>query len=249
MLFAKPNHREILMTQEGATSAEMQSPIRVLLVDDHRGVLWGLRKLIDGEAPRMSVVAEATCWQEVLNGLRHDPDVVLLDLDLGEESGLDMLPKLRERSRARVIILTGVRDTEMCDQAVVQGASGVVHKEEPVEVILKAISRVHGGELWLDAGTTGRAFAALSGKHTMRSRRAPAALLTDKQRLVVAAVVEHKGASAKVIAEAMHISPHTLRNHLASIYEKLGVHRRLDLVLYAMKNPTGKHEAGVTLAR
>ena len=225
------------LTQQAAICDQGQSAIRVLLVGDRRSILWGLRNLIEGEAPHMSVVGETTCWQELLEGLRRDPDVVLLDLDLGEGNGLDMVAQLRERSRAKVIVLTGLRDAEICDEAVAQGARGLVHKLEPAEVILKAISRVHAGELWVDPATAARVLASLSanGKRAARSVDSPASRLTEAQRRVVAAVVKHRGAPAKVIADAMNISPHTLRNHLALIYEKLGMHRRIDLVLYAME--------------
>ncbi|HSQ05448.1 MAG TPA: response regulator transcription factor [Burkholderiales bacterium] len=230
------------MTQTMLAAAAAQSAIRVLLVDDHRSVLWGLRKLIDGEQPLMHVVDEATCRDEAFNGLRYDPDVILLDLDLNGESGLDMVHPLRERSHARVIILTGMRDSALCEQAVMQGAAGLVRKCEPAEVILKAIAHVHAGELWLDRSTAGRVFASLSahGTRTAAVPDSPESLLTARERRIVAAVVQHKGAPAKVIADALNISGHTLRNHLASIYAKLGIHRRLDLVLYAMEHGLDK---------
>lgn len=213
--------------------------IAVMLVDDHKTVLWGLEKLIDGERPRMHVVDAATCGRDALAAVRrHRPDVVLLDLDLGGESGVNLVAQLRSCSEAKVIILTGLKSAEAREQAVVQGASGIVLKSEPADVILTAIERVHGGELWLDGGTAARVFASLS-------RRAGAAAsaegsenggaLTARERRVVASVVKHKGAPNKVVADALHISAHTLRNHLASIYGKLGIHRRLDLVLYAME--------------
>jgi len=216
-----------------------QAPIRVLIVDDHPSVLWGLRKLIDSEEPRMRVVDQATCRQEAFNALRHDPDVILLDLDLGDDNGLDMVAQLREQSRAKVIILTGMRDPAVCDQALLQGAAGLVHKSQPAEVILKAIAHVHEGELWMDRATTARVFERMSGS-AKTAASSPDALLTDRERGIVSAVVKHKGAPGKIIADALHISGHTLRNHLASIYGKLGVHRRLDLVLFAMENGLDK---------
>ena len=74
-------------------SASTVRPIRVLLVDDHRSVLWGLEKLIEGERPRMQVVGKATTASEALQMLEAAaPDVVLLDLDLNGQSGLDAIP-------------------------------------------------------------------------------------------------------------------------------------------------------------
>jgi two-component system, NarL family, nitrate/nitrite response regulator NarL len=213
--------------------------ISVMLVDDHQSVLWGLQKLIDGERPRMHVVDKASCSRDALCGAeKHKPDIVLLDLDLGGENGIALVSQLRECSGAKVLILTGLKSPEIREQAVVQGACGVVLKSDPAEVILNAIQRVHEGELWLDRGTAGRVFASLSrrARNGGNGRGQEAGSLTIGERRVVESVVRHKGAPNKVIANALHISSHTLRNHLASIYGKLGIHRRLDLVLYAMEN-------------
>ncbi len=211
--------------------------IRVLLIDQHRIFRWGLRKLIDEEAPRMSVVGEATCREEALGGLRNHPDIVLLDPDLGQENGLEVLAQLRDRSAAKVIVFTALHDAVICSQALMLGASGFLHKLEPAEVVLNAITRVHGGELWPPPIPAGRVPPSLSANGQRQKASPPPAgsPLTDTQRRVIAAVVKHRGAPAKVIAEAMHISPYTLRNHLALIYDRLGMHRRIDLVLYAME--------------
>lgn len=227
--------------------AAVAQPIRVLLVEDHQCVLWGLEKLIDSAKPAMQVVGKATHRAEALAVIdKCDPNVVLLDLDLGGENALDLLPSLRERCQAKVLILTGIRDPEVRECAVLEGACGFVHKSEPAEVILKAIAHVHSGELWLDRATTGKVFASLCGQgrnHHGGGKESSASALTSAERRIIAAVVQHKGAPNKVIADALHISSHTLRNHLASIYGKLGVHTRLDLVLYAKEHGLDKHAA------
>src|ERR687889_1402572 len=110
--------------------------IRVLLVDDHKTMLWGLTQLINSAAPRMTVVATASGRDEALEAARREqPDVILLDLDLGAADGADLLPSLLKESKARVLICTGVRDPEAHDRAVLRGARGVVHKEESAELI------------------------------------------------------------------------------------------------------------------
>lgn len=212
--------------------------VDVLLVDDHETVLWGLEKLIDGEAPRMRVVGKASSARDALRCAElHRPHVILLDLDLGCDSGLALIARLRECSQAKIVILTGVRDADVREKAIVEGASGIVLKSEPAEVILKAVEHVHNGKVWLDRGTTARIFSSVARRAnaTHPVHRCADDTLTGRERLIVAHVVKHKGAPSKVIASALHISGHTLRNHLASIYGKLGLHRRLDLVLYAME--------------
>ena len=220
-----------------------EARIRILLVDDHRSVLWGLEKLIEGEHPRMQVVGKATTSAEALKLLDEvKPDIILLDLDLGGENGSNAIQALSSKSKAKVLVLTGSRDIAVHDAAVLAGAMGVVEKGEPAETILKAIRKVHEGEIWLDRSATGRIFLELS-----RSKAAEAqnpeqrkiASLTPRERQIVAEIGSDAAAGSKVIAERLHISEHTLRNHIASIYEKLEVSSRLELFAYA-----GKH--GIT---
>jgi DNA-binding NarL/FixJ family response regulator len=216
-------------------------PIRVLVVDHHRCVLWGLAKLIESARPELELADIATCQSEALAAMeKHRPHVVLLDLDLGSENGFDLLPQLT--SEAAVLILTGVRDRGAHERAVVAGARGVIHKSEPAEMILKAIARVHAGEPWLDRAVIGRVLQTLSRRQ--RESEQPAhASLTAAERKVVAAVVRQKSAPNKVIAEALHLSEHTLRNHLSSIYGKLGINKRIELVLHAMEHPLAQPAA------
>jgi two-component system, NarL family, nitrate/nitrite response regulator NarL len=222
-------------------------PIRILLVDDHRSVLWGLEKLIDSAGPSMQVIGKATRCAEALAAVdEYQPDVVLLDAALENENGLDLLRALRGRRAPKVLILTGVRDPEMRERAMLWGARGVVYKLESAETILKAIAHVHTGELWLDRATLAKVFASTLGAGNDGEGTGPAsrdAALTATERRIIASVVRHKGAPRKVVADALHISSHTLRNHLASIYSKLGVHTRLDLFLYAKEHGLDQHTA------
>jgi len=210
-------------------------PIRVLLVDDHPSVLWGLEKLVDGEQPRMQVVGKVYDRMDVVGAAESsDADVVLLDLDLSGESTLELIPQLRRRGRTKVVVLTGMKDPDIQEQAFISGAHGYVGKWEPADVILKAIERVYNGELWLDRRTTGRVFERLSqGMIEKKPANDVYEALTAREIAIVAGVVKHKSAPNKVIADSLHISPNTLRNHLAAVYGKLGIHRRVDLVMYA----------------
>jgi two-component system, NarL family, nitrate/nitrite response regulator NarL len=215
-------------------------PIRIALIDDHRSVLWGLEKLIESAAPRMKLVAKATCHAEAMQAVStHKPDVILVDLDLGGESGIDLIPRLAQtESKPKAIILTGTHDMKLRDAAIVAGARGLVHKSEPAETILQAIEHVCRGELWLDRSAVGRIFSTMLRTERVGSQpdAATSGPLTARERSIINAVVQHRGAPNKVIADALHISGHTLRNHLSTIYSKLGVNRRLDLVLYAMEH-------------
>jgi two-component system, NarL family, nitrate/nitrite response regulator NarL len=211
------------------------SPIRVMLVDDHESMLWGLRKLIESHAG-MQLVCVATRRDDALAGIRaHGPDVLVLDLDLGEESGLDVMRELPPDGQTKVLILTGTRDSDARERALRAGGRGLIHKSAPAEVILDAICSVHAGGLWFDRATFARLHAAFCGRRGIGGAE-PAIELTAAERRVVGAVARHKSAPNKVIAHDLGISNNTLRNHLASIYDKLALHRRVDLVLYALKH-------------
>lgn len=228
-------------------SAQNPAPIRVLLVDDHRIALWGLEKLIESKKPGMEVAGSATNCTEALDlAGKVSPDVIVLDLDLGGENGLDAIPGLIAKSKARVVVLTGSRDPSLHDQAVLAGAGGIVQKEEPAETILKAIEKIHAGQLWLDRITTGRIFVALARKNATEDadpERRKISTLTSRERGIIAVIATNPGANAMAIAEMLHISQSTLRNHLTAIYEKLGVANRLELYAVALTHGLNKPPA------
>jgi DNA-binding NarL/FixJ family response regulator len=207
---------------------------RVLVVDDHRSVLWGLAKLVESAGPPLELAGTANTAALALAALLTlRPDIVLLDLMLGAVSGEALLGEMR-RSGASVIIISGVTDPLVQERAIMKGASGFVHKSEPAEVILAAISRVSAGGVWLDGASVARMFSAMCQD---RQGLVPDPLdsLTPAERKVIAEVVRLKSKPNKVIAGALGISAHTLRNHLASIYDKLALNRRVELVLFAIE--------------
>src|SRR5258708_5750508 len=130
-------------------------PLRIVLIDDHAIVRAGLRMLIESHAGMIVVGEAATRVDALAIAAREQPDIILLDLDLEGESGLDFLQELLEiPPRARVIILTGVRDPEAHRRAVRLGAMGLVIKDKAAEVLIKAIEKVYAGEVWLDRALT-----------------------------------------------------------------------------------------------
>lgn len=212
--------------------------IHILIVDDHALLRQGLRMLIENH-PDLQVIGEAAHCREALEAAaRLQPDLVLLDLDLGADSDLDIIPQLIAlRDGLRVLILTGVRDTELQRRAIRLGAVGVVLKEQAEDVLIKAIRKVHAGELWIDHGMTAVLMQEFRGPHEHApadSQAARIVSLSPREREVVSLVGQ--GLSACKIAEHLHISEKTVRNHLASIYAKLEVADRLELALYAVKN-------------
>ena len=221
-------------------SAE-QKPIRVMIVDDHKSIVWGLQRLIESSQPRMEVVAMATSCAEMLDTVvSAKPDIILLDLDLNGESAVDVMLDLPHLSSAQVLVLTGVRDPMIHQTAIMRGARGVVGKDESAEVLLQAIERVHAGEVWINRQMMGKVLSAISSGTAKVTNSNPETAridsLTPREREIVRVVVKNRGAKSIEIAEAMHISEHTLRNHLTVIYDKLKLRNRLDLFAYAIEH-------------
>jgi DNA-binding NarL/FixJ family response regulator len=217
---------------------DANSPIKVLLVDDHVVMRQGLRMLIENH-PDMEVVAEAERCDEALEtASREMPDAVLLDLDLGSGSGLDIIPQLVSlNEKVRVIILTGVRESELHRRAIRLGAAGIVMKDQAGETLIKAIRKVTAGEVWVDRGMTALVLQEL--RHASEAQRldtdaARINSLTAREREVVSLVA--KGFGTARIAKDLFISEKTVRNHLASIFDKLMVSDRLELAIYAIRH-------------
>lgn len=215
----------------------MPRAIDVVLIDSNRIMLWGLEKMVESAAPRMKLVGAATSSTDGLEAVRRSkPDVVVIDIELRGENGVEAIPQLISAGAGRILVLTALRDAEMHDQAVMAGAHGIVAKEQSPSDIVKAIEKVHGGELWLDRISASRVIGRLSNGGPQKKVTKPAIpRLTAREKDVIRAVVAAEGAPTKKIAARMDISDRTLRNHLTVIYSKLGVVNRLELLHYVSK--------------
>lgn len=213
------------------------TPVRVLLVDDHTMVRSSLRALLE-HSPGIEIVGEAATSTETIELVSQaQPDVVVLDLDLGGESGLELIPQLRSIAQeTRIIVLTGVRDIDLHRAAVSQGAVGLVFKWENIEILLHAIEQVATGQAWLDPGLVANVLTQLSRPVGMPSdpEAMRIASLTERERAVIALVGE--GLQNKAIGERLYISDTTVRHHLTSIFAKLEIVTRLELVIYAYRH-------------
>jgi two-component system, NarL family, nitrate/nitrite response regulator NarL len=219
-----------------------EKPIRIVIIDDHAILVAGLRMLIEDQ-PEMKVVGEARESAEAIAVVaREQPDIVLLDLDLGGHWSIDLLPELLSAYRkTRVIILTGVRNPEIHHRAITLGATGLVFKEQATETLVKAIKKVHLGEAWLDRTLIATVLNKMSQSAVSRKDNPEAvkiALLTQREKEIITLIAQ--GMSRKQIAEKLFISEATVRNHLTSILTKLDLSDRFELVFYAYKNSLAK---------
>jgi two-component system nitrate/nitrite response regulator NarL len=217
------------------------NPIRIMIVDDHAVIRTGLRMLIEQDQT-MSVVAMAGSPSEALALAESEkPDIIVLDLMLGEEDGLEFLPDLCEIApNSRVLVLTGVQTPESHRQAIRRGAMGIVLKQQAAELLLKAIKKVHEGEVWIDRSMMGSVLSEVRNerREEQNLEAKEIASLTPREREVIVLVSE--GLKNKVIGERLFISETTVTHHLSSIYSKLGVSDRLELVIFAFANNLAK---------
>ena len=223
----------------------LQRAIRVFVAEDHQITLWGLRRLIEASS-RMEVIGTASSHTELMNhDAAADADVILLDLNLGGEDTVGSLACLRQRCPGRVLILTAADDLAQHRAAMVRGARGVIHKSEPAEVILRAIEKVNDGEVWLHRALLGDVLGFLTDGSPAAAPRQDdvdaqrIASLTPREREIVVTMVRSAGAKQLSVADELHMSEHTLRNHLTTIYSKLCVRGRLELHVYASAHGLG----------
>lgn len=215
--------------------------LSVLLVDDHTVVRAGLSLILQKD-PLFRIVGEAANSAEALTiAQRERPDIILLDLDLGDENGQDLIPVLQETAgNARIVVLTGSRDEHAHHQAVAAGALGVVSKSELHDVVVTAIKRVHAGEAWLSPRLTANLVAHLAGHRNKKANPETVKIASLSKRELE--IVQHigDGLKSREIAERLFISEITVRHHLTSIFAKLEVSDRVELMLYAYKNNLAK---------
>src|SRR6266545_5104355 len=205
--------------------------IRVILVDDHQIVLHGLQQLFERQED-FTVVASCSDGASAIAAVaEHEPDVLVLDLRMPAQSGLDVLRALagkHERCR-RVLLTAAIRDEEVME-AVKLGVMGLVLKESSPEVLLECVRAVHEGKQWIERDTVTRALQSMIARAS--TEKSPDAL-TPREIEIVRMVSQ--GLRNKAIAERLSISEGTVKVHLHNIYEKMGVDGRLELVLISQQ--------------
>jgi DNA-binding NarL/FixJ family response regulator len=190
--------------------------LRVMVVDDHDVVHWGFRLML-GQLPWVERCLSARTGAEALAVCRrYEPHVALVDLFLGAESGPELCERLRAQAPApRVLLMSGAGGISP-RAARAAGAAGFISKDFPASEIATVVRMVGAGqEVFRETSDDG--LPALTGR--------------EREILVLIA----RGATNREIASALHLSPHTVKEHTSSLYRKLGARNRADAVQRAQR--------------
>ncbi|MFB9720646.1 response regulator [Planobispora longispora] len=210
-------------------------PLRLVTVDDHQMVHDGLRAMLRSYGDQVRIVGEARDSDGALQAvLDHEPDLVLLDVRLRGESGLDACAKiLRARPSCRVVFMTVYDDEQYVYQALRIGASGFLLKDVTGAELVGSLMRIAAGEVLIAPMLAGR--IALSAARLHAGEFWPGAHLglTQRESEVLALMVS--GLTNKGIAARLTVSEETVKTHTRGIYRKLGVNDRVTAVATALR--------------
>jgi len=199
-----------------STPSEEGRRLSVLVVDDHEVVHWGLRLMLGEQAWVERCLAARDGAEAVALARRYEPQVALVDLFVGDESGARICERLRlEVPRTRVLLISGAGRISP-NAARAAGASGFVSKDLPAAALAEAVRAVGLGR------------DVFPPQHDQ-----PGPLLSDREREVLDLIAA--GATNREIAAALYLSPHTVKEHTSSLYRKLGVRGRAEAVVRAQR--------------
>jgi two-component system response regulator DevR len=208
--------------------------LRILLVDDHEVVRLGLKALIERH-PEMEVVAEAdNAAKAVTMAAAHRPDVVVMDIRLGNGSGIDACREIMAQLPAtKVIMLTSYAEDDVLFAAIEAGAAGYVLKQAGGQDVVRALQAVAEGQALLDPALTARVFARVR-RAAHNEEAAAFAMLSEQEQRVLGLIAA--GQTNRQIAQAMHLGEGTIRNYVSTVLGKLGVANRAEAAAYATKH-------------
>lgn len=215
----------------------LQPQIRVMIVDDHEIVREGLRALVHRE-PTMSLVAEAdSAASAVAEAKRTRPDVIVMDVRLGDRSGIEACRDIRaENDAIRVLMLTSYPDDDAVFASIMAGASGYLLKQARRQTLIEAIGAVARGDSLLDSAVTAKVLERLRSGTPSEEREL--SQLTGQEQRILGFITS--GRTNKEIAHELGLSPKTVKNYVSSILSKLGFRRRSEAAAFMARRSTSR---------
>ncbi len=209
--------------------------IKILLADDHPIFRDGLKRLLEAE-PGFKVIGEASNGVEAVRLVKQmKPELLLLDLSMPQQTGIEAIRELGSLGASvRIILLTAAAEKSQIVEALQLGARGVVLKDSATQLLIQAIRTVMGGEYWVGREQVSNLVQYLRTlmQTTAQETKQRKFGLTPRELEIVSAVVA--GFANKEIASHFKISEDTVKHHLSNIFDKLGVSTRLELALFAV---------------
>ncbi len=207
-------------------------PVRVVIVDDHPIVRAGMRMVLDG-VPGIQIVGEGTNGQDALRQVAElHPDVLVLDVNLPDISGLEVTRRLHAQGTATAVLILTVRnDSQMVFDLLQAGAAGYVLKDDTLETLGSALQAVANGEIWLSSRITEQVIQRALGEAKAPSKPSPGLTPREMEVLRLLAL----GLDNEAIAQNLTLTMRTVQNHVSTIYGKLGVNSRAEAILYAIR--------------
>ena len=204
----------------------------LVAADPHPLSLLGLAQLLESEREFELLASCATADQALQEVWRHKPDLLLLDINLEDRNGLELVNELRNSSLdVKVVILTSSMDEEQTIDALRYGVKGVVLKKMPSHLLVQCLQKVASGGLWMEKESMGHAFEKMLNREA--GMRRLTTILTVREIEVMKLVAS--GMSNQEIAEKLIVQEGTIKIHVHNIYRKIGIKNRVDLTLYAQK--------------
>lgn len=209
----------------------MKGQIRVLLAEDHQLVRAGLRALL-AATEDIEVVAEAADGVEaVLKTQAYQPDVIVMDLHMPRQSGMEAIAEITQKApTARILVLTSYADDEEMMAAIKAGALGYLLKESSTQELVQAIYTVYAGAAALHPTIARKLLHEYNRPTTLSTADDP---LSAREYEVLGLLARGHGNQA--IADALFISERTVRTHVGNIFSKLHLTNRTQAALYALK--------------
>lgn len=210
------------------------NPIMIGIVDDHQVLVEALKMVIQNEPDLRVAGVAGSCAGCLALVKRTSPDVLLLDVNLPDGNGLGLVEQINQISpETHILVLTSLSDKATLLEAVDMGVSGFVGKNQRLTEVMGAIRQAAAGEIAIPVSLLLGLLRQSTSTSTRPQMNNEGEMLTSREREILSCLAQ--GKSGPEIAAELNIAPLTVRTHIRNIFEKFGVHSRLEAVSYALR--------------